>query len=125
MEIVEAELTDKIIGAAIDAHRELGPGLLEPAYEACLCHELLRRGIPFERQKEVPVTYRGLHIDCGYRIDVLVAEKVILELRAVEALNGVHEAQILTYMKLAGIRVGLLINFNETLLKNGMRRYAL
>jgi GxxExxY protein len=112
-------LTETIIGAAIAVHRELGPGLLESTYEACLVHELRERGLRAERQKELPVKYRGVQVDCGYRIDVLVEDRVILELKAVERL---HEAQILSYLKLSDKHLGLLINFNVTKLIMGIRR---
>lgn len=118
-------LTEAVIGAAIAVHRELGPGLLESAYEACLAFELTDRGITVERQKECPVVYRGLTIDCGYRLDLLVEGKVIVELKAVEDLHPVHEAQLISYLKLTGCRVGLLINFHERILKQGLRRLVL
>lgn len=121
----ENELTKIIIGAAIDVHRQLGPGLLESAYEACLCHELGLRQIPYERQKPLPVIYKGLSLECGYRIDVLVGEKVVLEIKSVEGLLPIHEAQMLTYMRLGGWKAGLLINFNVPLLKQGIRRLVL
>ena len=118
-------ITDQIIGAAIDVHRELGPGLLESAYEVALSFELARLGLRFERQKDLPIRYKGLHIEAGFRIDLLVAEQVIVELKAVENLLPIHEAQVLTYMKLAGCHLGLLINFNVPLLKQGLKRLAL
>ena len=119
------ELTGQIRGAAIDVHRELGPGLLESAYEACLCYELKSRGIPFQRQLELPVRYKGLLLDCGYRIDILADDKVILELKAVESLAPIHEAQLMTYLKLSGKRLGLLMNFNVVLMKDGIKRFVL
>jgi GxxExxY protein len=115
-------ITEAVIGAAMDVHRELGPGLLESAYEACLAYELAQRGFTVERQKEMPVTYRGIAIDCGYRMDLLVEGKVVVELKAIEALLPVHEAQLLSYLRLSGCRVGLLINFNTKMLKTGIRR---
>lgn len=115
-------LTEKIIGAAITVHRELGPGLLESAYEACLVHELIQCGLRVERQRELPVIYKGVRVDCGYRIDVLVEEQVILELKSVEALEPIHEAQLISYLKLSGLHVGLLINFNVTQLVKGLKR---
>ena len=121
----ENELTKVIIGTAIDVHRQLGPGLLESAYEACLCHELGLKQIPYERQKSLPVIYKGLSLECGYRIDVLVDEKVVLEIKSVEGLLPIHEAQMLTYMRLGGWKAGLLINFNVPLLKQGIRRLVL
>ncbi len=116
------EVTDKVIAAAIEVHRTLGPGLLESAYEACLAFELTQRGLAFERQKSLPVTYKGVHIDCGYRLDFLVEDQVIVELKAVQALDALHEAQLLSYLKLSGHHLGLLINFNVNLLKTGLRR---
>jgi len=119
------KVTEAIIGAAIEVHRTLGPGLLEAAYEECLCHELRLRGIPFERQRPLPVTYKGLDLECGYRLDLLVHDAVVVEIKAVEALQPIHEAQLLTYLKLGGWKVGLLINFNVPILKNGIRRRVL
>ena len=116
------KLSGKVIGAAIEVHKALGPGLLESTYEKCLCHELSLKNIPFERQKEVPVTYKGVRLDCGYRMDVLVDDRLILELKACECLEPIHEAQLLTYLKLTGLTHGLLINFNTPLLKDGIRR---
>ena len=116
------EITEEVIGAAIAVHRALGPGLLESAYEACLAYELVQRGLVVERQKSLPVTYRDVKVDCGYRIDLLVEESVVVELKAVEELGPVHEAQLLSYLKLSGCRVGLLINFNVKVLKQGIRR---
>jgi len=108
-------ITEKIIGCCIEVHKNLGPGLLESAYEECLA---------FERQKPVPITYKNIKLDCGYRIDILVENIVIIELKTVDAINPVHEAQILTYLKFANKKIGLLINFNVILLKNGIKRYA-
>jgi len=118
-------LTSKIIGAAVEVHRSLGPGLLESAYEHCLAHELALRGIPFERQVMLPVLYKGVNVDCGFRIDLLVEREVVVEVKAVEALHPLHQAQLLTYLKLGGWRVGLLINFNTGVLKEGIRRMVL
>jgi GxxExxY protein len=115
-------ITDIVISAAIAVHRELGPGLLESAYEACLVYELIQHGLSVERQKSVPVTYRGVKIDCGYRIDLLVEDKVVVELKAVERLEPIHEAQLLSYLKLSGYQIGLLINFNVRMLKQGIKR---
>ena len=120
--LMEEELTDAIIGAAIEIHRELGPGLLESAYEQCLCHELHLRKIPFVRQLELPVAYKGRKLDCGYRIDLLAKDAVVVEIKAVPRLLPVHEAQLLTYLRLSGKRVGLLINFNVAVLKHGIVR---
>ena len=117
--------TRAIIGAAIDVHRQLGPGLLESAYEECLCHELHLCGMALERQVELPVSYRGLNLDCGYRIDLIVEKEVVLELKAIERILPIHEAQLLTYLKLARKRVGLLINFNVPILTQGIRRRVL
>ncbi len=125
MTLYEKELTEKIIGAAIEVHRALGPGLLESAYQACLARELTLRGLLFEKEKPLPVIYKDVQLDCGYRLDFVVAQKVILELKAVETLLPVHEAQLLTYLKLTGCRVGLLINFNVPVLIDGIRRRVL
>jgi len=115
-------LTEEIIGAAIAVHRELGPGLLESAYETCLAYELDRCGHRAERQLACPVRYKGILLDSGFRIDLLVASQVVVELKTVEALNGLHEAQILTYLQLTGCCVGLLINFHTQGLRDGIRR---
>jgi GxxExxY protein len=116
------DLTGSVIGAAIEVHRALGPGLLESAYEECLCLELDLRSIPYERQKQIAVEYKGRAIDCGYRCDLLVQGSVVVELKACEAFLAIHEAQLLTYLKLTGIRVGLLINFNVPILRDGIKR---
>ena len=116
------KMTEAIISSAIAVHRELGPGLLESTYEACLTFELIERGFLAERQKALPVTYREVSLDCGYRIDLLVENQVIVELKTVESLAPIHEAQLLSYLKLSGCAVGLLINFNVRVLKNGIRR---
>ncbi len=118
-------LTERIIGFAIEVHRQLGPGLLESAYEECLCYELGQGGLVFRRQVPLPVVYKTIRLDCGYRIDIVVEEKVILELKTVERLVPVHEAQLLTYLKLSGMRTGLLLNFNSPALKDGIRRMVL
>jgi GxxExxY protein len=118
-------LSNKVIGCAIEVHRELGPGLLESAYEACLAHELSREGIHFALQHPLPVAYKGILLDCGYRIDVLVGDQLILELKAVEEILGLHEAQLLTYLKLSKLKTGLLINFNVPVLKQGIKRFIL
>ena len=118
-------LTDIIIGCAIEVHRNFGPGLLESAYEECLVFELKKSGLDVKRQIPIPIIYKDIKLDCGYRIDILVENQVVVELKAVEKFTDVHEAQILTYMKLANKRTGLLINFNVKLLKNGIRRYVL
>jgi GxxExxY protein len=119
------QLTSSIIGAAIEVHRELGPGLLESAYQTCLIHELAQRGLRFERAKPMSVNYKGTIIDCAYRIDILVENRVVVELKSVERLEHVHTAQLLTYLKLSGCQIGLLINFNVPLLKDGLRRFVL
>lgn len=115
-------LSEKIIGAAIRVHRELGPGLLESAYEACLAYELRDSGLLVESQKPLPVVYRGVQLDCGYRLDLVVENQIILELKAVEKLLPIHEAQLLSYLKLSGLNRGLLINFHSQLLKDGIKR---
>ena len=119
------ELSHRVIGCALEVHRALGPGLLESAYGQCHAHELSMRGIPFKLQQPMPVEYKGLRLDCGYRIDLLVDDKLIVELKSTEQLQRVHEAQLLTYMKLAGIKTGLLINFNVNSLGQGIRRFVL
>lgn len=117
--------TSAILGAAIEVHRHLGPGFLESAYEECLCHELHLRGLSFQRQVDLPVEYKGLKLDCGYKIDLIVKDEVVLELKAVEKLLPIHHAQLLTYLKLTKKRVGLLINFNVPLLTQGVIRRVL
>jgi len=121
----EDALSKAIIGAAIEVHRHLGPGLLESAYEQCLAHELSLRGIAFERQKRVPVCYKGVQLDCGFRLDLLVQDKVVVEVKAVDNLNAVHQAQGLTYLKLTGYRLGMLLNFNERSMRSGIKRLVL
>ena len=118
------QITEKIIGAAIEIHRTLGPGLLESAYEECLCYELSRARISFKRQVDLPVKYKEVKLDCGYRIDLLVEEEVIIELKTVEKLLPIHEAQLLTYLKMMDKRLGLLINFNVPVLRDGIKRIA-
>jgi GxxExxY protein len=119
------KLSNKVIGCAIEVHRDLGPGLLESTYEQCLARELILAKIPFKLQCPLPVEYKGIRLDCGYRIDVLVDNSLIVELKVVEKVLGIHEAQLLTYMKLANIKVGLLINFNMQLLKDGIQRFVI
>ena len=116
------KLTEAVIGAAIEVHKEIGAGLLESSYELCLCRELSLRGIAFECQKPLPVTYKGMKLDCGYRIDVLVQGVLVVEVKSVEKLLPVHEAQLLTYLRLSGCQVGLLINFNVEVLRLGIKR---
>ncbi|MCX6121083.1 MAG: GxxExxY protein [Ignavibacteriales bacterium] len=120
--MVYNELTHKVIGCAMKVHSTLGPGLLESAYEECLAYELSKSGIVLERQKPMPLVYDGVKLDCGYRMDILVESKLVLELKAVDMLNDIHLAQILTYLKLSGCELGLLINFNVVKLKDGLRR---
>ena len=119
------QTTEAIIGAAIEVHKHLGPGLLESAYEECLCHELNLRDIPFQRQIPLPVVYKGTKLDCGYRIDLLVKNEVVVELKAIEGILPIHEAQTLTYMRLGGWKVGLIINFNVPIVVKGIKRLVL
>jgi len=116
------ELTECVIGACIEIHKAIGPGLLESAYEECLCHELRLANLAFERQKPLPVAYKGVKLDCGYRIDLVVDGKLIVELKTVQELLPIHEAQLLTYLKLSGLAVGLLVNFNVPVLRRGIKR---
>ena len=118
------EITQKIIAAAISVHRELGSGLMESAYEACMAYELTDQNLKFERQKALPIIYRGVQLDSGYRIDLLVEDQIIVELKAVEKMEPIHEAQILCYLKLSKCKVGLLINFNVKVIKDGIRRFV-
>ena len=120
--LIEGELSQQIIGAAIEVHRELGPGLLESAYEERLCHEFSLRGLRFQRQIELPVRYKELQLNCGYRMDLLVEEKIVLELKCVEAIAPIHKAQLLTYLRLSHNAVGLLLNFNVAVMKDGILR---
>ncbi len=115
-------ITESIIGAAIQVHRALGPGLLESAYEACLAFELAQHGLQVEQQKPLPVVYREVRLDCGYRLDLFVEKAVIVEVKAVERLAAIHQAQLLSYLKLSDCKVGLLLNFNVQVLKDGIRR---
>ncbi len=124
--LLHEELTEKIIGAVIEVHRALGPGLLESAYEECLCREFNLRGLTFQRQVQLPVEYKGVKLDCGYRLDLIVQDDVVLELKCVEHTLPVHEAQLLTYLKLTGKHVGIIINFNvATLVRGGIVRKVL
>lgn len=123
--LLEEELTNEIIGAAIEVHQALGPGLLESAYEECLCHELSLRKIPFQRQVDLPVEYKGIKLDCSYRMDLIVKDVVVVELKAVQHLLPVHEAQLLTYLRLSERRVGLILNFNVNRLRAGIVRKIL
>jgi GxxExxY protein len=115
-------LTERVIGFAIEVHRHLGPGLLESAYEECLCHELSQGGLSFQRQVPLPVVYKSVRLDCGYRLDIVVENSVAVELKAVERLLPIHEAQLITYLKLSGVPTGLLLNFNTPVLREGIRR---
>lgn len=119
---MENTISNQVVGAAIEVHRHLGPGLLESAYEECLCHELKLRGLSFDRQKELSVRYKDSRLDCGYRLDVVVEGAVILELKSVKKLEPIHEAQLLTYLKLSDLKLGLLLNFNVPLMRNGIQR---
>lgn len=120
----ENQLSYQIVGAAIEVHRLLGPGLLESTYEECLCYELSLNKIPFERQVPMHVTYKDIQLDCGYRIDILVDKKVILELKSVAEIHPIHRAQLLTYLKLSGLKLGMLLNFNVQLMKDGIDRFV-
>ena len=123
--LVDEALTKEIIGAAIEVHRHLGPGLLESAYEECLCHELQLRGLAFRRQVSLPVVYKSVALDCGYKMDLVVQDRVVVELKCVESILGVHHAQLLTYLKLSGKRVGLLLNFHVSVMTRGIVRRVL
>jgi len=116
------KLSSKIIGAAIEVHKALGPGLLESAYEECLCQELTLRGYKFERQKPLPLNYKGKKLDCGYRLDIVVEEAIILELKSCEKIEPIHRAQLLTYLKLSNLNLGLLLNFNVPIMRDGIVR---
>ena len=119
------EVTDAIIGAAMEVHRALGPGLLESTYEMCLCRELSIRGLSFKRQVPIPVEYKGVKLDCGFRADIVVDNTILVEIKAIESLAAIHDAQLLSYLKLGGCKIGLLINFNVELLKHGVQRHVL
>ena len=119
------QLSREITDCAYQVHSHLGPGLLESVYEVCLCHELSKRRIPFMKQMHVPVCYDGLEMETGFRIDIMVDDKIIIELKTTEKLTSLHDAQLLTYLKITGKRLGLLINFNSTLIKNGIKRIIL
>jgi GxxExxY protein len=118
----EADLSNRVILAAIEVHRHLGPGLLESAYSACLCRELASLEITFDKEKVLPVTYKGLKLDCGYRMDLVVEDRLVLELKCVDRILPIHEAQLLTYLKISGLKVGLILNFNCKLMKEGIKR---
>ena len=119
------KLTESIIGASIEVHKSLGPGLFESAYEECLCRELTLRDISFTRQTPVSIDYKGIKLDCGYKLDLLIEDTVVIEIKSVQKIAPIHEAQLLTYLQLGGWNIGLLINFNVTLLKNGIKRKVL
>ena len=121
----DSTLSERKIGIAIDVHRQLGPGLLESTYEECLCHDLKEAGIAYDRQRPLPIVYKTVKLDCGYRMDVVVEGELIIEIKAVERLLPIHEAQMLTYLPLSGCKVGLLMNFNSVILKDGLRRFVL
>ena len=121
--MTDNEITREIIGAAMEVHRLLGPGLLESAYEECLVRELALRKLNIERQKPIPIVYKDVKLECGYRIDLLVESRIIVELKSIEAIAPVHQAVVLTYLRLSGRRLGLLINFNVAVLKDGIKRY--
>jgi GxxExxY protein len=118
-------LTERAIRLGIDVHRQLGPGLLESAYEECLCFELRQSGIAYTRQLPLPVVYKEVRLDCAYRMDIVIEQELIIEIKAVERILAIHEAQMLTYLRLSGYRVGLLMNFNSVMLKDGLRRFVL
>jgi GxxExxY protein len=120
--LYEEDLTRQIIGAVLDIHREMGPGLLESVYEECLCHELSERQIPHQRQVIMPLVYKTKQLDCGFRADVIVADKVLVEIKAVESVTDLHKAQLLTYLRITGLKVGLILNFNSVVLKDGIVR---
>lgn len=122
--MTENEISEKIIGCAIQVHRELGSGLLESSYEECLYYELIQAGLLVEKQKPLPLVYKDVKLDCGYRLDLMVENKVVIEIKVVEALNDLHMAQILTYLKLTKCKLGLVMNFNVALMKNGIKRVA-
>ncbi len=125
MAMIRDPLTERVIGLAIEVHRTLGPGLLESVYEDCLCHELRTHGIEYQRQVALPVSYKGLRLEAGFKLDTVVERQLVLELKAVEQILPVHEAQLLTYMKLGNYRTGLLLNFYVALLKDGIKRMVL
>ena len=121
----ESGLGERVIGLSIDVHRHLGPGLLESAYEECLCFELKQAGISYQRQVALPIVYKDVRLDCGYRMDIVIQNELIIEIKAVDRILPVHEAQMLTYLRLSRLRAGLLLNFNNVVLKDGLRRFVL
>jgi GxxExxY protein len=124
-EDVLPELSAAIIGCAMRVHSSLGPGLLESAYEACLCHELTRNGMPFQRQVSMPMQYEGMRLDCGFRLDLIVEGQVVVEIKSVDQLLAIHDSQLLTYLRVSGLPLGILLNFNVAHLKHGIRRRVL
>jgi GxxExxY protein len=123
--LVRGQLTERVIGLAIEVHKQLGPGLLESVYEECLCFELSEAGIPVQRQVKVPIVYRGRRLDDGFRADIVVNDELIVEIKSVEHILPVHQAQLLTYLRLTGFRIGLLMNFNVMRLKDGLKRFVI
>ncbi len=121
----ESGLGERVIGLGIDVHRRLGPGLLESAYEECLCFELKQAGLGYQRQVALPIVYKDVRLDCGYRMDIVVQNELIIEIKALDRILPVHEAQMLTYLRLSGLRAGLLMNFNNVVLKDGLKRFVL
>src|SRR6266853_5697989 len=121
----DSDLSERVIGSAIEVHRHLGPGLLESAYEECLCFELKQFGIEHRRQVPLPVVYKDVRLDCGYRMDIVVEHTLVVEIKAIERVTPVHEAQMLTYLRLSGLQIGLLLNFNSVTLRQGLRRFVL
>ncbi|MBP1771749.1 MAG: hypothetical protein H6P99_912 [Holophagaceae bacterium] len=124
-DLIHGEITEKVLGAAIEVHKHLGPGLLESTYEACLCHEFALRGLSFQRQVHLPLEYKGLHVGAAFRLDLVIEGKIIVELKSQEGILPVHEAQLMTYLKLTKMRVGLLLNFNVPIMKDGIVRRVL
>ena len=124
-ELIQEKLTERVLGAAIAVHKHLGPGLLESVYEACLCREFDIQGIVYKRQVPLPIEYKGVHLDAGYRMDLVVEDQIVLELKSVEELLPIHEAQLMTYLRLSGMKIGFLMNFNVAVLKNGVKRRVL
>ena len=122
--LLARDLTEQVIGLAIEVHRVTGPGLLESVYETCLCHELEQAGIPFERQARIPVTYKNVQLNEGFRADILADRQLLLEIKAVATLAPAHDSQMLTYLRMSGLRIGLMFNFHAPLLKDGMRRFV-
>jgi GxxExxY protein len=124
-DLIHGEITEKVLGAAIEVHKHLGPGLLESTYDACLCHEFEIRGLAFQRQVHLPLKYKGLQVHAAFRLDLVVEDRIIVELKSQDGIHPVHEAQLMTYLKLTGMRVGLLLNFNVPIMKDGIVRRVL